>query len=133
MGVRKELEETFDFEIIDEFLDHFEMAVENIEPLTVGLEHEEFYEKNIGELFRIFHNIKSATGFLQLTPIYKFAIEVEGLLETLRAQTGPAPAHIIDWLIACDDHMSVWNINLRMDESLAPLPDTLKTIPTLEH
>lgn len=132
MGVRKTLEETFDFEIVDEFLDHFSMASESMELLTIQLEKPEYYARNVDELFRIFHNIKSATGFLHISMINNFAIDVEELLEQLRKKSGPASSEIVDWLLMCDDHMTVWNDNLRMDEDLAPLPDALKILPTLE-
>ncbi len=132
MGVRRVLEETFDYEIVDEFLDHFAMSTDAIELLTVQLEKPEYYDRNVNELFRIFHNIKSATGFLQIKPINKFAIEVEELLEKMRQKKGPAQSDIVDWLLACDDHMTMWNDNLRMDEELAPLPDILKQVPNVE-
>lgn len=132
MGIRKTLEETFDYEIVDEFLDHFAMASESIEILTIQLENPDYYARNVDELFRIFHNIKSATGFLHIVPINRFATEVEELLERLRQREGPASSEVVDWLLMCDDHMTVWNDNLRMDEELAPLPDALKILPALE-
>ncbi len=131
MGVRKVLEEGFDYEIVDEFLDHFAMATDSIEVLTIQLEKPEYYVRNVDELFRIFHNIKSATGYLQLHEIHTFAMSVENLLEQMRQVEGPASAEVVDWLIACDDHMTQWNANLRMDEDLAPLPDMLQTVPKI--
>ena len=132
MGVRKELEETFDYEIVDEFLDHFSMVTDEIELLTVQLEKPEYYVRNVDELFRIFHNVKSSTAFLHITAINKFAIMVEDLLEQMRNKEGPASPVVVDWLIACDDHMTQWNDNLRLDEELSPLPDILKTLPRLD-
>lgn len=131
MGVRKDLEETFDYEIVDEFLDHFSMVTDEIENLTIQLENPEYYARNVDELFRIFHNIKSATAFLHINIINKFVIAVEDLLEQMRKLEGPASSEIVDWLIACDDHMSQWNDNLRMDEGLMPLPDVLKRVPQI--
>jgi len=131
MGSRKVLEENFDFEIVDEFLDHFAMASEAMELLTINLEKPEYYRRNIDELFRIFHNIKSATAYLQITEINAFAIEVEDLLDKMRDEEGPAKTEIVDWLLLCDDQLSAWNINLRLDEDLIPLSDVLIELPTL--
>jgi two-component system chemotaxis sensor kinase CheA len=132
MGVRKELEETFDYEIVDEFLDHFAMVTDEIELLTIQLEKPEYYVRNVDELFRIFHNVKSATAFLHISVINKFAISVEDLLERMRGREGPASPAVVDWLIACDDHMTQWNDNLRLDEELSPVPEILKTLPKLD-
>ena len=129
--MRKVLEENFDYEILDEFMDHFAMAAESIEILTINLEKAEYYKRNIDELFRIFHNIKSATAYLKINIINDFAIEVEDLLDKMRDQEGPAKAEIVDWLLLCDDQMNEWNINLRLDEELVPLKDALVVLPTL--
>ena len=61
MGVRRELEENFDYEIVDEFSEHFSMMTEIMEPLIVNLEKESAFNENVHELFRIFHNLKSAS------------------------------------------------------------------------
>lgn len=129
MGLRKLLEETFDFEIIDEFLDHFSKVTDEIELLTLQLEKPEYYVRNVDELFRIFHNVKSATGFLHVDLINKFAISVEDVLEQMRKEEGPAPMWLVDWLLACDDQMGKWNENFRKDEDLAPLADILQKAP----
>ena len=131
MGLRKDLEENFDYEIVDEFLDHFAMASESMELLTINLEKPEYYKRNIDELFRIFHNIKSATAYLKITTINNFVIEVEDLLDKMRDVDGPAKTEIVDWLLLCDDQMSAWNINLRLDEDLIPLSDALIELPEL--
>ncbi len=131
MGMRKVLEENFDYEILDEFMDHFSMAAESMELLTINLEKAEYYKRNIDELFRIFHNIKSATAYLKIKIINDFAIEVEDLLDKMRDEEGPARTEVVDWLLLCDDQMSEWNINLRLDEDLVPLKEALLVLPTL--
>ena len=37
MGIRSELEASFDFEIIDEFLDHFSLMVDSMEIMILDL------------------------------------------------------------------------------------------------
>ena len=71
MGIRSVLEANFDFEIIDEFLDHYAMMTEIMEPLMVDLGNAERHHRSIEELFRIFHNIKSASGYLQIEPMMR--------------------------------------------------------------
>lgn len=131
MGVRKLLEENFDYEIVDEFLDHFSRVTDEIEMLTIQLEKPEFYARNVDELFRIFHNVKSATGYLKVEVIQKFSMNVENLLELMRKVEGPAPTHIVDWLLACDDLMSRWNEELKADTTLSEIPRVLQITPSL--
>ena len=131
MGVRKVLEENFDYEIVDEFLDHFTRATDEIELLTIQLEKPEYYKRNVDELFRIFHNIKSATAYLKVEMIHTFAVNVENLLELMRKEVGPAASHIVDWLLACDDLMSRWSSELSGDEKLSEIPRVLQITPTL--
>ena len=65
------LEAEFDVEIVEEFFSHYSFMIEALEPLIIGLEKEELYPNNINEMFRIFHNIKSSTGYLKLNAIIK--------------------------------------------------------------
>lgn len=131
MGVRKFLEESFNYEIVDEFLDHFSRACEEMEVLIIQLEKPEYYIRNVDELFRIFHNVKSATAYLRLESINVFSANVENLLELMRELEGPAPAHIVDWLLACEDHMSQWNKELRADTNLSETPRFLLITPNI--
>jgi chemotaxis protein histidine kinase CheA len=131
MGVRKLLEENFDYEIVDEFLDHFSRATDEMEVLTINLEKPEYYVRNVDELFRIFHNIKSATAYLKIDLINKFAVNVEDLLELMRKAQGPAPTHIVDWLLTCDDLMSKWNSEFVSDGELTEVPRVLQITPSL--
>ena len=85
MGVRRELETNYDFEIVDEFLDHYSMMVDILEPLMIDLEKRELFARSVDELFRIFHNIKSAAGFLKMEPMVRLATFVENALETMRS------------------------------------------------
>jgi two-component system chemotaxis sensor kinase CheA len=74
-----------------------------MEPLIIGLNRVERYQDNIGELFRIFHNMKSAAGFLKLEPIIKLAVLCEDVAEEARILRGPASESFIDWLLLVSD------------------------------
>ena len=133
MGVRTKLEEIFDFEIIDEFLEHFSMMVDIMEPLVIHLEKVENYKSNINELFRIFHNLKSASSFLKLEPIIRLSTFVENALETLRMQKGPANEEVISWLLLVSDMFEKWYDDLKLDNELSKIEFSLLKLPDLEE
>ena len=116
MGLFSQLEVDFDLEIVEDFISHYGIMCENMEPLIIGLGKEEFYEDNVGELFRIFHNIKSATGFLKLEPIIKLATLCEDVAEEARILKGPATEEFIDWLLMVSDQFEKYRMNIEDDE-----------------
>ncbi len=132
MGARTNLEENFDFEIIDEFLEHFSMMVDIMEPLIIHLEKAEHYESNINELFRIFHNLKSASSFLKLEPIIRLSTFVENALETLRTQEGPVNEEVLSWLLLISDMFEKWYDDLKLDNELTKIEFSLLKLPDLE-
>jgi len=103
MGILTQLEVDFDIEIVEDFVSHYAIMCENMEPLIIGLNRIERYNDNIGELFRIFHNMKSAAGFLKLEPIIKLAVLCEDVVEEARILHGPASESFIDWLLLVSD------------------------------
>jgi len=133
MGVRRDLEANYDFEIVDEFLDHYAMMVDVMEMLIVDLEHSERYLRSVDELFRIFHNIKSASGFLQLEPILRLSTFVEDVLEQMRSITGPANEETVSWLLEVNDLYMSWQDDLKLDNELTKIKFSLLKSPDLEH
>lgn len=132
MGIRSELEANFDFEIIDEFLDHYAMMSEILEPLIIDLGNSERYARSVEELFRIFHNIKSASGYLQIEPMNRLAMFVEDALELLRSRSGPANDETITWLINEADMFQQWQEDLKMDNELSKIHFSLLILPDME-
>ncbi len=132
MGARRELEKQFDFEIVDEFLDHFSMMVDIMEPLVVELEKPEVYERSVDELFRIFHNLKSASSYLQLEPITRLSVFVEDVLEQMRALDGPSNTLTTDWLLEVNDMYLTWQDDLKLDNELSKVKFSLLKLPDLE-
>ena len=130
MGIRSELEINFDFEIVDEFLDHYSLMVDAMELLVLDLTKENMYRRSVEELFRVFHNIKSASAFLHITPMTKLAAFVESELEILRNSKHPANDETINWLLAISDMFSQWQKDLETDkEQLSPIKFSLLKIP----
>ncbi len=132
MGIRSDLEENFDFEIIDEFLDHYAMMVESMEVMILDLSKPNMYERSVNELFRVFHNIKSASGYLKIIPMNKLAAFVEDELESLRQKKPPVSDETTDWLLNISDMFAVWNDDLRQDNKLSKIKYSLLKIPDLE-
>jgi len=112
MGIRTVLDANFDFEIVDEFLDHYSMMVESMEVMILDLNKPTGYSRSVDELFRVFHNIKSASGYLKMTPMSKLAAFVEDALEELRTTDSLANDDIITWLLAVSDMFSQWQDDL---------------------
>ncbi len=132
MGVRSEIEANFDFEIVDEFLDHYSLMVDSMELLVLDLAKENMYKRSVEELFRVFHNIKSASSFLHLEPMAKLAGFVENVLEDLRKRETPANDDTINWLLAISDMFNTWYNDLQMDNDLTPIPFSLLKIPDID-
>ncbi len=116
MGLFSQLEVDFDLEIVEDFVSHYGIMCETMEPLIIGLEKKELYMNNIGELFRIFHNLKSAAGFLKLEPIIKLATLCEDVAEEARILDGPATDEFIDWLLLISDQFDKYRVNIEEDD-----------------
>ncbi len=132
MGARRDLEDNYDFEIVDEFLDHYAMMVEIMEPLIIDLGKKERYDHALDELFRIFHNIKSASGFLKIAPMIRLSTFVEDSLEAMRFIDGPANQEVVDWLIDVNDMYIQWQEDLKLDNPMTRVKFSLLKLPDME-
>ncbi|MDY0120993.1 MAG: Hpt domain-containing protein [Sulfurimonas sp.] len=132
MGVRSDLDANFDFEIVDEFLDHYAMMVESMEVMILDLNKPNSYKRSVNELFRVFHNIKSASGFLKLIPMSRLAAFVEDELEVLRNTQTPINDETISWLLNISDMFAQWQDDLKLDNKLSKINYSLLKIPDME-
>ncbi len=132
MGVRSDLDANFDFEIVDEFLDHYSMMVDSMEVMIIDLTKPNMYKRSINELFRVFHNIKSASSYLKLTSMSKLAAFVEDELEVLRNLEPPISEETTSWLLAISDMFSAWQEDIKMDRELTKIKYSLLKIPDME-
>ncbi len=133
MGVRSDLNANFDFDLVDEFLDHYAMMVESIEIMILDLAKPNAYERSVNELFRVFHNIKSASGFLKIVPMAKLSAFVENELEDLRVIDKPISDETINWLLSVSDMFAQWQDDLKLDNELSKIKYSLLKIPDLEQ
>lgn len=132
MGIRSDLDANFDFEIVDEFLDHYSMMVDSMEVMILDLSDDSMYERSVNEIFRVFHNIKSASGYLKITSMFKLASFVEDELEMLRHRQAPISTETTDWLLSISDMFATWNDDLKLNNELSKIKYSLLKIPDLE-
>jgi len=133
MGARSDLDANFDFEIVDEFLDHYSMMVESMEVMIIDLGKPNMYHRSVNELFRVFHNIKSASSYLKLISMSKLAAFVEDELEVLRTKEPPVTEETTAWLLSISDMFAVWQEDLKMDRALTKIKYSLLKIPDMEQ
>ena len=129
MGIRSELDANFDYEIVDEFLDHYAMMVDSMEIMIIDLAKPDMYKRGINELFRVFHNIKSASGYLKIEPMKKLASFVENELEVLREKEPPINEETVSWLLDISDMFATWQDDLKLDNNLSKIRFSLLKIP----
>lgn len=115
MGLLKNLEIEYSYDLVEEFLSHYSLMCDLMEPLIVNLSKEDRYSENINELFRIFHNIKSAASFMNTDPIVKLTTLAEEVCEEARVIEGPANDQFVDWLLLISDQFNKYKQDLEND------------------
>jgi two-component system chemotaxis sensor kinase CheA len=131
VGIRIKLFDEYDYDIVEDFILHYSVMTYQMENLIIYLSKQEQYKDNIGELFRIVHNIKSAALFLKIKPISKLATLAEEVLEGARELNGPANDDFIDWLLSVKDQFSRYNNDIENDnDSYSELDSNIIKIPT---
>ncbi len=131
MGVFQKLELEYDYEIVEEFFGHFSQMVESMESLIINLEKSSAYKKNINELFRMFHTIKSGSSYLKIEPIRKLVTLVEEVLQECRELDGSATDELINWLLSVSDQLNLYKEDLENDkEEFSHLNHTIIKVPT---
>jgi len=133
MGIRSDLDANFDFEIVDEFLDHYSMMVDSMEIMIIDLSKQNMFKRCLDELFRVFHNIKSASGYLKIIPMQRLSALVEDVLETLRTkERNMLTEETVTWLLNISDMFSAWHDDLKLDNPLSKIKYSLLKIPDLD-
>ena len=115
MGILKSLEIDYSYDIVEEFLSHYSLMCDLMEPLIIGLARNDRYNANINELFRIFHNIKYASSFMKLNPIFKLTTLAEEICGEARELQGPANDDFVDWLLLVSDQFEKYKNDIETD------------------
>jgi two-component system chemotaxis sensor kinase CheA len=124
MGIQDYLYSEFDSNIIEEFLMMLDIMEDTLD-MTIERLYSE-YDEAVNDLFRMFHNLKSASAYLKIERIKNFAHFVEEILEKARKKE-KADDELVDWLFKAADQFHEWYGNIDRNEELAPLhPEVLK-------
>ncbi len=130
MGIYSDLERDFDFDIVDEFFSHYSIMCESAESLILNLRDEDLYKISLEQLFRIFHNIKSATGYLKITTINNIVSLVEEFLDDCRDEKGPASEEFISWFFIVIDQLVIFKEDLEKNrDHLSPIDKRILKLP----
>jgi two-component system chemotaxis sensor kinase CheA len=132
MGIKSHLDSNFDFEVVDEFYDHYAMMVESMEVIILDLHRPENYKRSLTELFRVFHNIKSASGFLQIEPMRRLSTFVEEVLDELKHKDTVVSQDTLNWLLEISDIFAAWLDDMKNDNELTRVKYSLLKIPDLD-
>lgn len=128
MGIQYYLYNEFDSNIIEEFLMMLDIMEDNLD-LTIERLYTD-YDEAVNDLFRMFHNLKSATAYLKIDRIKNFAHFVEDVLDKAREKK-EANEELIDWLFKVSDQFHEWYGNIDRNEELAPLHPDIFKVPKL--
>ena len=127
MGIKSELIENFDDEIVEDFIDHLEVMSGVMEPNIMAISRD---ASKLAELFRIFHNIKSGSGFLQLSAMNKVAHLAEEILDEAKDDLIPADERLVQWLLLVSDQFGKWSDELSLNApKLSPIDKRILQLP----
>lgn len=119
MGLLKQLEADYDLDIIEDYLTHFGVMTGLLDKLIVNLSRDDEFDASSYELNRIFHNIKTASEYLKLSPIVKLTTIVEDITNRLKSRRGAgatASNELINWLLLVADQMQGYLDDIENDE-----------------
>jgi two-component system chemotaxis sensor kinase CheA len=127
MKIQDYLYSEFDSSIVEEFL----MMLDVMED-TLDLTIERLQEDNsaINDLFRMFHNLKSATGFLKIKRMHNFAHFVEDILDEAREKQ-KINDELIDWLFKIADQFHQWYKDINENEELSHVNPQILKVPKI--
>ena len=127
MRIQDYLYNEFDSSIVEEFLMLLDVLEDNLD-LTIERLYTDY--DAINDLFRMFHNLKSATSFLKIKRIANFAHFVEDVLDKVRVNK-KIDEELIDWLFIVSDQFHKWYENINKNEELAAVNPNIFKIPKI--
>jgi two-component system, chemotaxis family, sensor kinase CheA len=120
-GIYKDSEQG---EFIQAFVDEGREMLENVEPLLIELENSSgsssvVDSEVLNTIFRLFHSLKGAAGFLHLNTVAKVTHEAETLLDMFRKGTATLNSGHIDLLNRTTDFMGkmINSIETKLDDN----------------
>ena len=128
MNIQDYLYSEFDSSIVEEFLMMLDV-MEDMLDLTIERLYSD-YKEAVNDLFRMFHNLKSAAGFLKIKRIQNYAHFVEDILQKAR-ENDKADEEFIDWMFKVADQFHEWYGNIDRNEELAHIHPEILKIPNI--
>ena len=80
-------------------------------------------------LFRIFHNYKASSSYLEIHQLYLLVSQGENILNALRLSQDEASKDDLKWLDSCLSQLQIWCEQLLAGDALSPLKHSL--FPTI--
>ena len=128
MKMQDYLYSEFDSSVVEEFLMMLDILEDNLD-LTIERLYNDY--DAINDLFRMFHNLKSATSFLKIKRISNFAHFVENILDKARSNK-KVDKELIDWLFKASEQFHKWYQNIDRNEELDPINPNIFKIPKIK-
>lgn len=123
MGIKTELESEYDYDVVDEFLEYLFVFEASSETTIMSLSKKEHFKDAIEEIYRMFHNLKSACGYLKLEPFVKLLALGEDIFDVARECEGPANEAFVNWVFILRDQLVIWEHELLDDKDFFSPPD----------
>ena len=96
-------QDDLDEELVTAFLTEAEEHLESIEEHLLEVEETDDPEESLNAIFRAYHTIKGAAGFLGFDRAQALAHEAENLLDRMRTHQAPVSADNIDLVLIARD------------------------------
>lgn len=123
MGIKTTLESEYDYDVVDEFLEYLFAFEASSEAAAMNLSKPELFKGVMEEIYRMFHNLKSACGYLKLEPFVKLLVLGEDIFDVARECKGPANEKFINWVLVMRDQIVIWEHELLDDKDFFSPPD----------
>ncbi|MBX3020873.1 MAG: chemotaxis protein CheA [Bdellovibrionales bacterium] len=96
----------FELEIKNEFLLEAKELLTNTERCFLNLEKSAHDSENLGQLFRLAHNLKGSSGAVGFADLADFTHKLESLLLELKEKRIAVTKGIVDLLLRCNDYLT---------------------------
>lgn len=116
------------------FIDKFSNSLEILNLSIDKLLDVFLYDEALKELFRVFHNLKASSGFLNGDEFLEIVKRVESVISVLQKSKPPIDKRIFDWVVDVKSQFTLWLEEMEeRKDSLSPLQQNLKETITIAN
>ena len=116
-----------DNELLDIFTSRLQTDLPFMQELIADLNTDK--TDTTAKLFRLFHNYKASSSYLELNEFHQLIAQGENILSALRSYHDKANENDVKWLQTCVSQLLHWQKQLLNDEPLSPIDNSL--FPTI--